>query len=335
MAAAEKNASFHGVMLAEEYKDWPKGVEHLLAEPKLDGYRCAVVIVNGVASVHCRDAAPVLWGNNLGHIVDELLELGFDNCMVDGEVMADDWGKTGIIKKGCSAKNGYVRPSDEVMAEIRRTVRHYVFDWVDLTQVHIVDALVGTKRKNVPCFGMSLRDRRAELQKYLRGSEMTGIVRLVPQTRVTAGDVPEAAAKALLDGYEGIMLKHPMSVYNFVRSTALLKVKPWKTIDARIVGTVEGLPSENMVTLEDGTQVPERGKFQGSLGALSCVLEDGTEVSVGGGRGLTTALRNELWARRDSLVGQWIEVKVQEGDVASARHPQYLRFKLDRDDTHG
>jgi ATP-dependent DNA ligase len=93
-----------------------------------------------------------------------------------------------------------------------------------------------------------------------------------------------------------------------------LKLKPFESVEMTVVGSIEGL-----------------GQHVGRLGALTCRSAAGVEVSVGGG--FTHEERDSLWAVRDALPGRIVEVKVQAGSVATARHPVFLRFRTEREKT--
>jgi len=300
--------TFHGVQGAEDYDGFPKGYAYMFAEPKFDGYRLASVIVDGVVTFYCREPKPVMWGANLDHIRNELLELGFDNCMVDGEVMANDWNKTGIIRLGCGSK-GYKRPSDEVLAEIHRETKYYVFDWVDLTKVMHVE---NRQKKMVPIFPMPLEARQAELATYLRGAELTDILRPVQSERVTSeAELQAAYQRALTQGYEGLILKFPASLYAFMKNKCWRKLKPHETIELQVVEVVEG-----------------EGKHRGRLGALRCVKKDGTEVSVG--TGWNDPERERVYRERAQIPGKIIECEIATSAAAKARHPAFKRWREDR-----
>lgn len=121
------------------------------------------------------------------------------------------------------------------------------------------------------------------------------------------------------DGYEGIMLRHPKTAYEFKRSDSLLKFKFFDEADLDVVGMVEGA-----------------GKYEGMLGALVCNgVIDGKYIETEVGTGFTDDQRNEFWLNKDALVGRLAEIKFQEisSDATgkfSLRFPVFLKFKLDR-----
>jgi hypothetical protein len=101
-------------------------------------------------------------------------------------------------------------------------------------------------------------------------------------------------------GGEGIMIRHPDSLYERKRSKFLLKCKKWFDMEAEVVDITEG-----------------KGRNKGILGALICVMSDGDEqFKVGGGfsdgarrwhygSGLSLSTIKKFW------VGKIIKIKYQ------------------------
>jgi DNA ligase-1 len=117
-------------------------------------------------------------------------------------------------------------------------------------------------------------------------------------------------------GLEGVMIKDPDAVYECKRSTNWMKSKPWIELSLEVVG------------YEEGT-----GRNIDRLGALICEgEEDGKKISVNCGSGFSDSDRSELWAGRDSLVGQVVEVRAdavtqnQDGSY-SLRFPRFKTFR--------
>lgn len=123
--------------------------------------------------------------------------------------------------------------------------------------------------------------------------------------------------KAAVDGgYEGVMIKDVDAPYECKRSHSWLKAKPFIEVTLEIVG------------LEEGT-----GKNKGRLGALVCAGEDdGKDIRVNVGSGLTDEQRISFWADRDRLVGSLVEVRAdavtqnQDGTY-SLRFPRFKTFR--------
>jgi len=295
----QKVADFPGCQLASEFSAQMQ-FNMLLAEPKLDGYRLVAIIRGGEVKFCTRAGFDEPYTSNLQHIAEQLLALGFRNCLVDGEVLARDFADTAIVR--------HVDPDEATKKRLREEVIFHVFDWVDLSTIEM--QLIGRKERSVFAWKQSLR--REFLERALAPHKLPANVRLVPQFVVRSHAEVAALCEEMLElGYEGLVLKDPHAPYVFERSKNWLKVKPTRTIDLKITRVVEG-----------------EGKHKGRLGAIEGLYESGETYSVG--TGFTDQMREELWARRDELIGQWMEVKVQDTDVSEARHPVFVRLRPDR-----
>jgi DNA ligase-1 len=126
----------------------------------------------------------------------------------------------------------------------------------------------------------------------------------------------EINALAIDGGYEGIMLKDASAGYKCKRSVAWLKLKPFIEVSLTVVSTEEGT-----------------GKNVGKLGALVCEgVDDGKDIRVNVGSGLTDEQRDEFWKSKDECVGMVAEVRAdaitqnQDGTY-SLRFPRFKGFR--------
>jgi DNA ligase-1 len=126
----------------------------------------------------------------------------------------------------------------------------------------------------------------------------------------------EINAEAIKGGYEGIMLKDPLALYECKRSVNWLKIKPFIEVSLSVVATEEGT-----------------GKNAGRLGALVCEgVDDGVNIRVNVGSGLTDEQRTGFWQFKEDCVGMVAEVRAdavtqnQDGTY-SLRFPRFLRFR--------
>jgi DNA ligase 1 len=142
----------------------------------------------------------------------------------------------------------------------------------------------------------------------------------------------------LREGFEGAMCRQYDGLYKYGTSTEkesyLLKLKPLATGDAIILDVIEQQANLNEATTDElgytKRSSAKEGKVgKGTFGAfLVRCLETGAEFSVGNGPGLTHALRDELWARRHELPGQYITFRYQAiGTKDAPRQPQFLHFR--------
>jgi DNA ligase-1 len=126
----------------------------------------------------------------------------------------------------------------------------------------------------------------------------------------------EINAQAVAGGYEGIMIKDPDAGYECKRSVAWLKLKPFIEV------------SLTVTAVEEGT-----GKNVGKLGALVCEgVDDGKDIRVNVGSGLTDDQRVTFWDNADTLIGDIAEVRAdaitqnQDGTY-SLRFPRFKGFR--------
>ncbi len=123
--------------------------------------------------------------------------------------------------------------------------------------------------------------------------------------------------KAIIDGYEGIMIKDPESFYECKRSTTWLKLKPVIEISLEVKAVEEG-----------------SGRNIGKLGAVIAEGEDdGKYFRLNIGSGFTDLQREQFWKNKTELIGQIIEIradsisKSQNGDFWSLRFPRFKCFR--------
>jgi DNA ligase-1 len=116
--------------------------------------------------------------------------------------------------------------------------------------------------------------------------------------------------RALEEGYEGLMIKPTNALYHCKRSHAWLKIKPFIEVTLKVVA------------LEEGT-----GKNEGSLGALVVEgTDDGKFFHLNVGSGLTDENREQIWANKDSVIGQLVEIRADAVTISQDHHAYSLRF---------
>jgi len=113
-------------------------------------------------------------------------------------------------------------------------------------------------------------------------------------------------------GYEGAMLKDLNAPYYFKRSDSILKLKEFLDADGIIVEAFEG-----------------KGRLKGTLGGFG-VTFDGVVTRVGSG--FSDEQRQELWKKKDQMLGKMLEAKYQNKTVDGAlRFPVFIKMRPDRD----
>ena len=270
-----------------------------LIEVKLDGVRILTIVYpNGQVNQYSRNGKELV---NFGHIKEQFEKVATgltEPWVFDGEIMSSSFQD---LMKQVHRKSD-VQANDSVLN---------LFDCIPL-------AMFKTGKWN-----FKQTDRSAHLAKFVEThSEVLTSVQVVGQELVDldtdAGKkrYREINAQAIAGGYEGIMLKDPSAGYECKRSVAWLKLKPFIEVTLEVT------------EVEEGT-----GKNEGKLGAFVCSgVDDGKDIRVNVGSGLSDELRSIVWADRTSVIGQLVEVRAdavtqnQDGTY-SLRFPRFLRFR--------
>lgn len=159
---------------------------------------------------------------------------------------------------------------------------------------------------------------RSWCDRFENGSDtdIPNVVILRHYPAVDQASIDTFEQECLAKGAEGIMLRDADATYKCGRSGTinpeLQKVKRFNTEEFKVVGYEPLYINENAAqtnelgrtsrsTSKDGLRAVER------LGALKLVTTDGLEFTAGSG--LNDAARDELWAKRDQLVGQMASIK--------------------------
>jgi DNA ligase-1 len=175
----------------------------------------------------------------------------------------------------------------------------------------------------------------------LRQEDMPDHVRIVPNFLVfNEAELATYETKALDEGYEGVMLRHPQSPYKQGRSTPkeayLLKVKRFSDGEAVIVDLLEEMRNDNPLTTNElglGKRSSHQANLvaKGTMGTL-CVRGingefDGVEFGIGSGFDQTT--RQMLWDGRQDMLGKVVTYKYFSIGVKDK--PRFPVFKGFRD----
>lgn len=162
-------------------------------------------------------------------------------------------------------------------------------------------------------------------------------IKLLPQTLIHSQSELNAFEQVQLEhGFEGIMVRSPMSPYKYGRSTAregyLLKVKRFVDAEAVIIGFEELLHNANKAEI-NALGLTERSSHaankvpMGTLGALR-VRDTGTGIEFSIGTGYTAAQRQHLWNTRETLLNKIVKYKHFEvGSKDAPRFPVWLGMR--------
>lgn len=271
-------------------------------EPKIDGLRVLAFIRGGVINFVSRTGKEI-WNFEL--ISDDLLALGIDNAVFDGEFFAGTFAKTISIVHTQS-------PHSDI-----KMMKYNVFDIIPI-QKWIT--------KKTDKFSV----RRAMLEKVFAraGGDQPQVIMLPSEPLKKASkDYIISRMEAFIDaGHEGGMLKDPEAPYAWGRSTNILKAKPVFEGDLEIYG------------FEAGT-----GKNVGRLGAILCKgtveffgKEYKIDTRVGGG--FSDKQRDEFWINQKGMLNTMVQVEFKEvanhhkkQSVYKLREPEFMRPRPDKE----
>lgn len=169
--------------------------------------------------------------------------------------------------------------------------------------------------------------------------EFKQLIIVVQQTLIENHmDIQKEFERVLVDGYEGLIIRNLIGKYKFGRSTEkeglLLKMKPFKTFDAKIIQVYERFENANESFKNELGQSTKRNtkdaKIPTGIAAVFEVRygENFFKVSLTG----TEAFRKEIWENKESYIGKTIEYRaMMVGAKDVPRHAQYIRFRSDKD----
>lgn len=293
-------------MLASKWEDRNETMFPLYGQPKFDGIR--VLVREGYA--YTRSLKPVRSTiiqsaiRKYKHVLD-----GLDGELIVGEPTAPD-----CYVRTNSAVMSYDNPDAE-------NFKFYVFDRWDSD--------------------LAFRDRYSRL-----GADEFGWPNFCKLAEtVLLENIQELQSweiSLLLQGHEGLILRHPDRKYKFGRGTPkegqLIKKKQWIDLDGQITTTYEQMHNSNEATINELGYTERSGHKanlipMNKLGSLEVTAEfKGTSVSVRVGSGFKDEERVRLWQQRNSLIGKWIKFKYfPVGSKDKHRFPIFLGFR-DTDD---
>ena len=284
---AKDTIPLFGCMLAHDGAKHPKKITgECYIEYKYDGVRVIAIVQNGSATLHSRNGKLL---ENFPHIEEALSKPEFEGLVFDGEVMSEDFQ---TLMRQVHRKEG-AQTEDSYLA---------VFDMLTLEEFNAGGTSINA---------IDRRDRIEQLSGMFNSR-----IQLVDATLVNL-DLDEGQAQfkamnklALDEGYEGLMIKPAFEGYKCKRSHAWLKIKPFIEVTLEVVD------------VEEGT-----GKNEGMLGALVVAgNDDGKFFQLNVGSGLTDDMRKDVWAVKDAVIGQLVEIRADAVTISQDNHAYSLRF---------
>ena len=286
-------------MLAHDGAKHPKKIiGNCLVEYKYDGVRVIAIVKNNKATLYSRNGKIF---NNFPHIEEALSKSEYNNLVLDGEVMSDDFQ---ALMKQVYRKSG-AETDDAYLA---------LFDILPLKEFNNGKSKLNTL------------DRKKQLDQLSQTFE--NCIKLVDYAILNFDDEKDNQkfskmnTEALDKGYEGLMIKPSENYYESKRSHAWLKIKPFIEVTLKIV------------SIQEGT-----GKHSGKLGAFQVEgTDDGKFFSLSVGSGLTDDDRDKFWKSKEKLIGMLVEIRADaitqsiEGEHYSLRFPRFKSFRGFKED---
>ena len=245
----------------------------------------------------CNDGSVVLYSrngsvySNFPSVVESLENVSQGmSYVLDGEIMSDDFQS---MQKSAFASERRTTVGD---------VKYHVFGYVDIDEWDTDD------------FRMNTNERLDQLDEMFH-HELHGLENIVQveQGYVKSVDVCMAMEKRYIhQGYEGAMVLPDIPYYRGKKSNKLLKFKTMESMDCTVAGMYEGT-----------------GKYEGTMGGLNLIQEDGKECDVGSG--FKDEERDYIWQNKEKIVDRIAEIKYQElTPDGIMRFPIFLRWRNDK-----
>lgn len=294
-----------------EQLTWPQ-----LITDKLDGIR-ALRIGDSLVS---RTFKPIA-NDHIRETCARLYPEGFD-----GEVMV-------VLRRGLQGEieefGNFQACTSGVMDRKRQGIPDFcymVFDWVQ-------DSLAASAVQRA----VSMRDwYESATEEQRRNCRM-----VLPTVVHSPAELFAYEEAALERGNEGAMIRIPSGPYKCGRATLkegyLSKVVRWETAEGTVTGFVEQLENTNEATQDAFGRTKRSSKKEGkvgkdTLGKLILRLEDGRELRVGTGKGLTHQLRDEIWGNQSEYLNKIVKFKFKpHGTKDLPRIPIFEGFRSPED----
>jgi DNA ligase-1 len=289
--------------LAKNGEDNPRHMKgRKLLDPKLDGYRVQTILnkEEGTISMFFREGNPASNFLPVGELLRPLMERLPYSVVLDGEMVGPkgmafkEMQKQALRKGGVDLSNVY----------------YGLFDFIPLADWEAKFCPLTQEQRD------ALLQEQAAAISDLSGGKIYVIDKVEVDLDTEEGQAALAAfnKKALAEKFEGIMVKDPDAPYERDRSVNWLKLKPWITVDLKVVG------------IKEGTK-----KNVGKCGSLICegFDEESRFIRSDVGTGLSDDERVRLWAIREEVIGMFYEITADcvtesenEPGVYSLRFPR-------------
>jgi DNA ligase-1 len=229
------------------------------------------------------------------HIIDDILTCGLENKFIDGELIRKN--NDGLSDgENFRCGTGIINSDDKDKSEIKLVI----FDMFSAEQL---------KNKESDCkYKIRYENNLKPLLEMINNKNLHNIevVRVVYQG-TDQSKIEEWLQYAVDNDWEGLMINKD-STYKCKRTTDLIKVKRFYTMDLKVVNVVEG-----------------DGRLKGTLGALVVEFKGNT---VNCGSGFSDEQRTEIWNNREDMIGRIVEIKYKEVTKDKGTGLESLQFPI-------
>lgn len=263
----------------------------VMVSPKLDGYRCLAVGIDGDFVLYTRN------GNIYENfpIIEEALSTTFPkgSYVFDGEIMSDNFN---AMQKSAFASKRGTTVGD---------VKYFIFDTIPY------DEFI----KNT--FTTKYFDRYENLCKILLVDDelKNDLLQVVKHTYYNKIDeIRDVQHSFESIGYEGCMVNPNIPYYFGRKSNALLKFKSMLSQDCTVTDMYLG---------------EKDSKYANTLGGFIVLQENNKKCGVGSG--FSDDDRDTYWNNQHEYIGKTVEVKYQElGSDGRMRFPVMVKWRNDK-----
>ena len=190
-------------------------------------------------------------------------------------------------------------------------------------------------------------DRIVRYKQYCMDSAVKHLIEPVEQVLFSSVENIDALlGDAKKAGTEGLILKHPNSLYKHGRATpkenTVWKVKFWATVNAVITGykqqktltaEAKAITKRNAIGAIDRGHSKDNYELMDEIGSIELTINEGqvfpkgTITYAGFGKGVDNPI---TWENRHEFIGKHVELAYQEtGVVDKPRFPKIVRFRDD------
>lgn len=266
-----------------------------MAQLKMDGLRCNVVVFDGTVTFYSRNGKTF---DLLGNLEQEFLDAARGkNVVFDGELLVTKDGKIADRQTG----NGILNKANKgtILSDEAQLITMTIWDIVSY------DNWIDGKESLI---------YKHRFQKLV-DLNLNGKLNLVPSTEVNSLDEAKTVYENYYSqGYEGIILKNTDTIWEPKRSQTQVKFKGEETTSLNVIGIQYG-----------------NGKYEGQIGSLICESEDGLlRVNVGSGLTDEDRIRTDFIGKIIEVKYN-AKIKSKGSDTWSLFLPRYLEIRFDRD----